>query len=94
MGRVGEGQWSVVSNGAPTADPTPEPPARSDDEDRAIPAWLSDYPAGDWRDIVKVAKSLGFEGKKKDDAVAFLCDGEGGPIWLDLFNSILSGLEA
>jgi hypothetical protein len=41
---------------------------------------VKDYPAGDWRDFVRVAKHYGFDGRSKADAIAFLLNGEDGPI--------------
>jgi hypothetical protein len=89
---VALGRYTVV--GSVEKKPAPLPDVQPDDEDHATPAWLSGYPAGDWRDIVKVAKSLGFDGGKKDDAVAFLCRGEDGPMMRGEFIAILQDLEA
>ena len=85
------GRWSVL--GAPA--PSPEPEAAASPAAAIIPQWLSDYPGGDWRDLVKVARSLGCEKRKKDEAVAFLAslERDGQSLSRAAFDAILADLE-
>lgn len=85
------GRWSVVSNGAAAAAPEPAPEPAPD-----IPAWLEDYPGASWRDIVKVAKGLGYVVRSKTEAMALLAcvtSEAGESLTLDAFNAILADIN-
>jgi len=95
------GRWSWVEDEpkrkrAKKEEPEPAPPPAGDGDDAASDtlAWLTAHPPGDWKDLVKVARALGFDGRRKAEAVGFLnsLERDGERLSAEAFHAILADL--